>query len=477
MYNSIHQVYHDLAQSRNSNIKQTLAYSLHEVAQILDNEQLVEEELIPVFEDMIQVKIKIFVSIFVGSCFLQDVEAVQMGVIKHLALFLKKLPELCRVSYLPILHDILHSTNPFNWRLRQHLAIQLPDLVGLPPKFDSFRTMFPTVMTLLQDPVVSVRRETFKGVSSLVCAVYEVTLNEKKLYSEEQIEANRQHLEELIKAINSFVVSNKCQMRQLWLELCLQLLKDLPKDLFEAQFISGILSLVCDRVANVRLALAALLVGWSPEFVAPWECSSDSSNPWLWLLKRADIKNCVERLSKDDNDIFNTLQILGSFYPDIVFESISCRGKRSAPGGDLPVQLNNMAIEIISEPSVEAVALLKLSENGFDRNHSNNHSLAGRSAGNESFRSRSSSIDYSTEETRLRRLSVNCDDTDLEDTQIIDKLGEAVTEKDFVSSFADPNVAEELDIIDGIYHKPHHESEDVGNSLLVALHSDENDKQ
>lgn len=396
-----------------------------------------------------------------------------MGVIKHLALFLKKLPELCRVSYLPILHDILHSTNPFNWRLRQHLAIQLPDLVSLPPKFDSFRTMFPTVMTLLQDPVVSVRRETFKGVSALVCAVFEVTLNEKNLYSEEQIEANRQHLEELVKAINSFVVSNKCQMRQLWLQLCLQLLKDLPKNLFEAQFVSGILSLVCDRVANVRLALATLLVGWSPEFVAPWDCSSDSSNPWIWLLKRADIRNCVDRLSKDDNDIFNTLQILGNYYPDITFESISCRGKRTAPGGDSPVSLDNQAIEINSEsmPSAEAVTVLRLSESSFDHTRSNSHAM--RNTGNDNFRSRSSSIDYSSEETRLRRLSVNCDDTDLEDTPIIDKLCEDVTEKDFVSSFADPNVEEELDIIDGIYHKPHTELDENGNFVHSQSHTEE----
>lgn len=48
------QVYHSLAQSRNVNIKQTLAYSLHEVAKILQDQQLVEAELVPVFEHFIQ---------------------------------------------------------------------------------------------------------------------------------------------------------------------------------------------------------------------------------------------------------------------------------------------------------------------------------------------------------------------------------------------------------------------------------------
>jgi hypothetical protein len=51
----IFQVYHTLAQSRSINTKQTLAYSLHEVARILGEGKLVEEELIPVFEEMIQV--------------------------------------------------------------------------------------------------------------------------------------------------------------------------------------------------------------------------------------------------------------------------------------------------------------------------------------------------------------------------------------------------------------------------------------
>lgn len=439
-WKELREVYHDLAQSRNSSIKQTLAYSLHEVAHILDDEQIVEEELVPVFEDMIQ-----------------DVEVVQMGVIKHLAVFLKNLPELCRVSYLPILHDILHSTNPFNWRLRQHLAFQLPELVKLPPKFDAFRTMFPTVMTLLQDPVVSVRRETFKGVSSLIVNVYEVASNKDDLYTPEQIDAHSLHLEELIKAINSFIVSPKCQIRQLWLELSLQLLKDLPKVVFENHFLHGILSLVCDRVANVRLALAGLLVGWAPEFVAPWDekIEMNSSNPWTWLLKRTDIKTCVDRLRKDDIDVYNNISVLRCFYNDIAFEPISCRGKRSAPGGELAVEVNNTAVVIFSEHCVQhdSISAPRV-DNNFDYPRSDNN----RSNGTENFRSRSSSIDYSSEETRLRRLST-CDDGETDDLQIPNSYDSQPTEKDFVTSFADPDVVEELDIIDGLYYKHDNENE------------------
>merc|ERR1711871_566826 len=149
-WEELREVYHSLVQSRTNTVKQTLALSLHEVARIL-GEQLVETELVTVFEEMIQ-----------------DVEAVQIGVIKHLAEFLRLLPEPCRVSYLPLLHDILNSTNPFNWRLRQSLAVQLPDLVMLPPPRLLYNTLFILVMTLLQDPVASVRVETFKGVGTLI---------------------------------------------------------------------------------------------------------------------------------------------------------------------------------------------------------------------------------------------------------------------------------------------------------------------
>jgi serine/threonine-protein phosphatase 4 regulatory subunit 1 len=100
-----------LAQNRSVATKKTLAYSLHEVARILGEIRVVEEELIPVFEDMIQ-----------------DAEIVQLGIMKHLAVFLSMLPQPSCLSYLPLIHDILYSTNPFNWRFRQCIAVQLPEV-------------------------------------------------------------------------------------------------------------------------------------------------------------------------------------------------------------------------------------------------------------------------------------------------------------------------------------------------------------
>ena len=350
---------------------------------------------------------------------LQDVEAVQMGVIKYLAKFLAKLPEPCRVSYLPLLHDILHSTNPFNWRLRQHLARQLSALVLLPPKTDIYRTLFPTVMILLQDPVASVRRDTFEGVTALINDLNELANAQERCgnggegggeggdkSNAELVEMYRQNVEDVVKAINSFAVAEKFQLRQLWLDLCAQLLRDLPRKFFEDNFIEGILLLTTDPVCNVRVALSFFLVAWGPDYLPPWELPNEDGStrqapagialeetvppgskhgtaekqtlpngnatttvtaaadagkadgdsnseaavaaltsartisPWHWLLRRTDIRQCVQRLAQDDNDVFLNLQQLRALYPDVAFSSMSCRGRKTPPGGINPIELN-----------------------------------------------------------------------------------------------------------------------------------------
>eukprot|EP00597_Dinobryon_sp_UTEXLB2267_P016962 CAMPEP_0201113584 /NCGR_PEP_ID=MMETSP0812-20130820/77925_1 /ASSEMBLY_ACC=CAM_ASM_000668 /TAXON_ID=98059 /ORGANISM="Dinobryon sp., Strain UTEXLB2267" /LENGTH=916 /DNA_ID=CAMNT_0047377135 /DNA_START=265 /DNA_END=3015 /DNA_ORIENTATION=- len=263
-WKEVREVYHSLAQSRSVNIKQTLAHSLHEVARLLQDQQKVEEELVPVFEDLIQ-----------------DVEVVQMGVMKHLSAFLSLLSQPCRLSYLPLLHDILHSTNPFNWRLRQSLAVQLPQLIALPPEVDLYRTLFPLVMVLLQDPVASVRRDSFKGVARLILTMHGYMTHNKAAFlaadppsdpppssssgevSHEQLAVyHEQCLDEVARSINAFINADKYQLRQLWVELAHQLLLYLPRFLFEKYFVHGLLALTCDHVINVRVPLAVLLSGF-----------------------------------------------------------------------------------------------------------------------------------------------------------------------------------------------------------------------
>jgi hypothetical protein len=297
---------------------------------------------------------------------IQDVEIVQMGVIKHLAEFLSFLSEPCRVSYLPILHDILHRTNPFNWRLRQSLAHQLPELLMLTPECNVFQTLFPLVMTLLQDPVASVRRESFKGVAKMIRMLVKLADleeeneiangdnndNNELEYEDGVTSSNkcRKELDAFIQSINSLIYADVYQMRQLWIELAHRLLRDLSKELFEKYFIDGLLILTTDRVSNVRVALAIVFGGWFPEDLPPWTTEEEMSNkngndsistrlsPWSWLMQRHDIRVCIHRLTNDDNDVYLNVSKLQPIFPDIKFKSMSCRGRKVAPGGVVQIQ-------------------------------------------------------------------------------------------------------------------------------------------
>lgn len=327
----LREVYHSLVQSHNSSVKQTLAMSLHEIAKIL-GEKLAEEELVSVFEEMIQ----------------EDAEVVRLGIVKHLADFVRLLSMPCRVSYLPLLDDILQSTSPFNWRLRQSLASQLPELVTLPPPQNVFSTLFPLAMTLLQDPVAEVRIETFKGISMMI-----LVLQPGGMHSETAVDAgdikispteaeSEQYLDAIARAINALVYGETFMHRGLWAELCLQLLRDLPRHIFEKYFIDGIIKLTSDSVSNVRICVAELLTGWSPSHPSPLSPGSTAENcPWVWLLEKIEVRDCFRRLAKDDNDVYIALSKVSESFPELEFESYSCRGLKRAPGEMLSFEEND----------------------------------------------------------------------------------------------------------------------------------------
>ena len=333
----------------------------------------------------------------------------QGGVIKNISKFLAYLSPPCRSSYLPLLHDFLHSSSPFNWRMREHLAAQLSDLLLLPHRTSMCVTLFPLIMALLQDPVSCVRHASFKGVSKLILLLDELVQTSKRNQlhqkererdSQQSAEDGTQHEENntqdnntdsaddtatygkeclirVVQSINMFVTEDVYQRRLLWLELAHQLLKDLPRKLFEMLFIEGLVHLTADPVCNVRVGVSRVLSGWEPEFPMPTmeeildngqsnngcaaeHCSIETTteanqtcvaedgssdaplaastpvNPYIWLLRRTDIRECVKRLSVDDLDVYVNMVKLSGLFPAIEFKSTSCRGMKCAPGGAIP---------------------------------------------------------------------------------------------------------------------------------------------
>ena len=257
-----------------------------------------------------------------------------MGVMRHLADFLRMLSVPCRVSYLPLLHDILHSTNLLNWRLRQCLAVQLPALLLLPPPELVFTTLFTLVMTLLQDPVANVRKDSFLGVAKMVMILSKQSDYLSSLYNEiEEKDGNlietisptgstdslelpfnypnesyhkkksfrkqyhniaitaAHHVDIVANAIQTLIQGKSYHLRQLWAELSYSLLLELPKTLFEKYFLDGLLYLGSDPVSNVRVAVAAVLAGW--------ECHQ---SPAVNDNKDSNTMRSTNYVNKDKND-------------------------------------------------------------------------------------------------------------------------------------------------------------------------------
>lgn len=400
----IRQVYHSLVQSQIPAVMHTLGLSLHVVARLL-GERIVEEELVPVFEEMIQ-----------------DSDVVRLGIIKYLAEFLVLLSVPCRVSYLPLLNDLLQSANPLNWRLRESLANQLSSLMDLLPAQNLFGTLFPLTMALLQDPVFMVRRASYDGVVRMIMVLYinlespllpppQGTTNadsvdlagmvkgKTEVKDSELGKSSAKYLASVARAINALTFSESYQQRQAWAELSLALLREIPQHIFEMYFVESLILLASDPVPNVRIAAAQTLTGWAPYDYAPWEtpeptdpAASDTTRispslsrshsgsgptlkrsnslepeppiakrtdrpcPWKWLLARSDIKACIERLAVEDRDVYSSMSKLEPMFPAILFDRRSCRGLREAPGGPCPLPKRDRTLSmeerLLSQPAV-----------------------------------------------------------------------------------------------------------------------------
>lgn len=301
-WSQMKEVYKTLAASKILVVQQTVAFSLHEVARLVCSgvNSVVDDDLVSIFEDMIQ-----------------DVETIQSAVIKYIASFLETLPESTRVSYLPLLHDILHSTNPFNWRLRRCLALQLSKLATLPPIESVYESLFPLAMTLLQDPVSCVRKDSYSGIAKLIQILFDHSIKNP----DDQLV--KKHLQLIATAINSLATGETYQMRQLWIELFNQFLLDMNRQAIETYFIDVLANLASDPVCNVRVSFAFLLSAWTKleAFAGKVISRKEDLEPtnWAWLLNRLDIVDALTCIATDDVDVYTYLLPLNPLFPSLTF--------------------------------------------------------------------------------------------------------------------------------------------------------------
>ena len=80
----------------------------------------------------------------------QDLDEVRIGILKHLADFLKLLREEDRAEYLPKIGEFLKTDNERNWRFRLELCEQVGLLVPLFPPKSVREYLAPIALILVQ---------------------------------------------------------------------------------------------------------------------------------------------------------------------------------------------------------------------------------------------------------------------------------------------------------------------------------------
>ncbi|XP_048745314.2 serine/threonine-protein phosphatase 4 regulatory subunit 1-like isoform X2 [Ostrea edulis] len=264
-WNCIKVLYDKLASDMQWKVRRTLAFSIHEMAIILGDE-ITHRDLVPVFDG-----------------FLKDLDEVKIGVLKHLADFLRLLKPDVRRQYLAKLSGFLNTDNTRNWRFRLELAEQLIMTSELFSSVEISQHLLPICLSLMEDKVAEVRLVAYRLMSAMI---------KRLAYEDEKLTESL--LNELV---SKFAKSNKWTGRQIFVQMCLAVLEEesLPSDLFTKHLLQSLLNISHDRVPNVRLSLSKVMSG----YIVPREDFTIESHP-----QQEEILRTLERLQTDhDKDV------------------------------------------------------------------------------------------------------------------------------------------------------------------------------
>ncbi|GAB1861274.1 Serine/threonine-protein phosphatase 4 regulatory subunit 1 [Camponotus japonicus] len=221
--------YQSLSSAKHWKVRHTLASSIHEIAMIL-GEELTATDLVPIYDG-----------------FIKDLDEVRIGVLKHLATFLKILKPSDRCQYLPRLSDFLVTDNEWNWRFREELATQLLEIVTLFNLNDVAQSIAPLSFQLLVDKVAAVRNIALELITRIMC----------------YLSRDDALITSLIHEFRDILVKNtkKWIHRQIYALVCSHLIRNgaITGSMFSKEMLPYLIGLSVDRVPNVRLAVARTL--------------------------------------------------------------------------------------------------------------------------------------------------------------------------------------------------------------------------
>ena len=211
-------------------------------------EELTQNDLLPVFEG-----------------FIKDLDEVRIGVLKHLSIFLKLLPQIHRDYFLPRLSEFLNPDNVNNWRFRLELAGQLSPISELYSAEKCWNCICTITFSLMADIVMEIIRTCFSVVSKLAARLITAGDSDSSDFSYDDSSSGKgdtnlivpfaQRLEE------KFALSNTWRKRQSYAYLVGQIMQDnsIPLHFACSLFLKRFLDLAEDRVTNIRIAIAKII--------------------------------------------------------------------------------------------------------------------------------------------------------------------------------------------------------------------------
>ncbi|PIC53714.1 hypothetical protein B9Z55_000033 [Caenorhabditis nigoni] len=278
-------VFRKLAMDEQARVRQSISYSIHEIANML-GQQITDEDLLPVFYDLRND---------------QNAE-VRAGILTHLYDFVKCLSLdkrdemiLSLPQFFPIGAQPGNQAQNGDWRSRFELISQLSKLCSLYSIQDVNLHMSGIALTLADDRVAEVRREAVMLVSTIVGAL--VSEEWEYLQAERDIENGHVDLKGSKKTgsggytylseqfvddiISSFAKTQKWTRRQTFCFICAQILRDKQCNGIQFRYFFSVplLNLVHDKVANVRLASCEAMSVWRKTLIAARSSRSPYSSP------------------------------------------------------------------------------------------------------------------------------------------------------------------------------------------------------
>jgi serine/threonine-protein phosphatase 4 regulatory subunit 1 len=306
----IKNTYVTLANDMQWRVRQTLAFSIHEMAAIL-GEEYTTTDLLPVFQG-----------------FLKDLDEVRIGVLNHLYQFLKILSPTTRKVLLKVLADFLQTDNVKNWRFRYEFTRQCIFLCELYEIDDVNDYIAAIGLTLATDRIADIRREASVLLATILGRFVDAEESMLIEHNPQMMTTTQSFVDDIVKG---FALSVRWLRRQTYAIFCEKVLERriMREQIFANLLLTPLLGLANDRIPNVRYAFVRAIA----------VCGLDYYTDERLTLVVDTLKRIMT--TDEDFDCRNLArQALGIQYEDLVYYADA---KPAAADAALSIDVDNCA--------------------------------------------------------------------------------------------------------------------------------------